>query len=112
MIILISAWVHDRSCEIAAVLGDPRDHLGRGGPVNGDDIRLGTIGLLRFKEPSIYGPDLSWAGLSRALKATLDGNAAPFAPPPLNAPQDGLFALLSIACLDYVPQVSSYGEMR
>ena len=42
----------------------------------------------------------------------MDGNAAPFAPPPLNAPQDGFFALLSIACLDYVPQVSSYGEMR
>lgn len=81
-------------------------------PVNGDDIRQGTIGLLRFKEPSIYGPDLSWAGLSRALKATLDGNAAPFAPPPADAPQDGMFALLSIACLDYVPQISSYGEMR
>jgi len=81
-------------------------------PVNGDDIRLGTIGLLRFKEPSIYGPDLSWAGLSRALKATLEGNAAPFAPPPLGAPQDGLFTLLAIGCLDYVPQISSYGEMR
>jgi pimeloyl-ACP methyl ester carboxylesterase len=30
--------------------------------VTGEDIRMGTKGLLRFKEPSIFGPDLSWAG--------------------------------------------------
>ena len=47
-------------------------------PVTGDDIRMGTKGLLRFKEPSIYGPDLSWAGLSRALQRTLEGDASAF----------------------------------
>ena len=39
----------------------------RSAAVTGEDIRMGTIGRLTFKEPSIYGPDTSWAGLSRAL---------------------------------------------
>ena len=81
-------------------------------PVTGEDIRMGTVGLLRFKEPSIYGPDLSWAGLSRALARALDGDAAAFALPPLGVPQDGLFTLLSIGCMEYVPQIDTYGEMR
>lgn len=80
--------------------------------VTGEDIRLGTVGLLRFKEPSIYGPGLSWAALSRALKGALSGDAAPFAMPPLGAPQDGMSNLLAIACLDYVSQIHSYQDMR
>ena len=36
---------------------------------------MGTKGL-RFKEPSIYGPDLSWAGLSRALQKAIDGDGS------------------------------------
>jgi pimeloyl-ACP methyl ester carboxylesterase len=80
--------------------------------VTGEDIRLATIGLLRFKEPSIYGPDLSWAGLSRAIKATLNGDARPFALPPAEAAQDSLSALISIGCMEYQPQVTSYAEMR
>jgi pimeloyl-ACP methyl ester carboxylesterase len=82
-------------------------------PVTGEDIRMGTKGLLRFREPSIYGPDLSWAGLSRALAAALAGNAVAFAAgPAAEVPQDGMFALLGVACLDYVPQIDSYAEMR
>jgi hypothetical protein len=81
-------------------------------PVTGEDIRMGTVGLLRFKEPSIYGPDLSWAGLSRALARTFDGDAAAFAMPPEGVPQDGIFTLLGIGCMEYVPQIDTYGEMR
>jgi pimeloyl-ACP methyl ester carboxylesterase len=79
-------------------------------PVTGEDIRLGTIGLLRFKEPSIFGPDLSWAGLSRALKAALDGDGRPFAQPPPTVPDDT--PLITIGCQEYVPQVTSYAQMR
>jgi pimeloyl-ACP methyl ester carboxylesterase len=80
--------------------------------VTGEDIRMGTKGLLRFKEPSIYGPDLSWAGLSRALKSTLEGDASAFALPPVDVPQDGLFAQLAIGCMEYVPQIHTYGQMQ
>src|SRR4051812_7565615 len=31
--------------------------------VTGEDIRMGTIGMLVLKEPSIYGPEVSWAAL-------------------------------------------------
>ncbi|MFD1504252.1 alpha/beta hydrolase [Georgenia yuyongxinii] len=79
--------------------------------VRGEDIRTGTIGRLTFKEPSIYGPDVSWAGLSRALAATLAGDASAFAVPG-GEPQTGLFAQAGIGCMEYVPQVGTYEEMR
>ena len=81
-------------------------------PVTGEDIRMGTKGMLRFKEPSIYGPDLSWAGLSRALQKAIDGDASAFAVAPAGAPQYGFHALLANACLDYAPQVRTYAEMQ
>jgi pimeloyl-ACP methyl ester carboxylesterase len=81
-------------------------------PVTGEDIRMGTKGLLRFKEPSIYGPDLSWAGLSRALQKTIDGDASAFAVAPAGVPQYSIQGLLANACLDYVPQVHTYAEMQ
>ena len=73
---------------------------------------MGTKGLLRFKEPSIYGPDLSWAGLSRALQKALDGDASAFAAAPAGVPQYSIQGLLANACLDYAPQVHSYAEMQ
>ncbi len=80
--------------------------------VTGEDIRMGTKGLLRIKEPTaIFGPDLNWAGLSRALKAALAGDASAFALP-ADVPQDGLFTQLAIGCMDYVPQIDSYDQMR
>jgi pimeloyl-ACP methyl ester carboxylesterase len=81
-------------------------------PVTGEDIRMGTKGLLRFKEPSIYGPDLSWAGLSRALQNAMDGDASAFAVAPAGAPQYSMQGLLANACLDYAPQVHTYAEMQ
>ena len=81
-------------------------------PVTGEDIRMGTIRLLVFKEPSIYGPDVSWAGLSRAIASTLRGNAAPLAQPPAEVAQPDLENLLGIGCMEYVPQIDTYGEMR
>jgi pimeloyl-ACP methyl ester carboxylesterase len=79
--------------------------------VTGEDIRMGTKGLLRFKEPAIFGPDLSWGGLSRALQAAIQGDASAFAVP-ADAPQDELFATLAIGCMEYAPQVDSYERMR
>jgi pimeloyl-ACP methyl ester carboxylesterase len=81
-------------------------------PVTGEDIRMGTIGRLLFKKPTIYGPDNSWGGLSRALRSALRGDATPFAQPPAEVAQDGIENLLGIGCMDYVPQVHNYGEMR
>jgi pimeloyl-ACP methyl ester carboxylesterase len=82
-------------------------------PVTGEDIRMGTIGFLTLKEPSIYGPDSSWAGLSRALAAALAGDASSFlAAPPAGVPQDGFFQMLAIACGDYVPQIHSWAQMQ
>jgi pimeloyl-ACP methyl ester carboxylesterase len=81
-------------------------------PVTGEDIRMGTKGLLRFKEPSIFGPDLSWAGLSRALQKAIDGDGSAFAVAPAGVPQYGYQGLLGNACLDYAPQVRTYQEMQ
>lgn len=79
--------------------------------VTGEDIRLGTIGRLTFKEPSIYGPDVSWAGLSRALQAAIDGDAAAFAYP-AGVPQSGFQARAGIGCMEYVPQVRTWEQMQ
>jgi pimeloyl-ACP methyl ester carboxylesterase len=81
-------------------------------PVTGEDIRMNTIGLLVFKKPSIYGPDISWGGLSRAIRSTLQGDATPFAQPPAEVAQADLENLLGIGCMEYVPQVHTYAEMR
>jgi pimeloyl-ACP methyl ester carboxylesterase len=78
----------------------------------GEDIRMGTKGRLTLKEPSIYGPDASWAGLSRALAAALAGDASAFGVAPAGQPQVNLWARLANACTDYVPQIDSYAEMR
>jgi pimeloyl-ACP methyl ester carboxylesterase len=80
--------------------------------VTGEDIRMGTKGLLRFKEPSIFGPDLSWAGLSRALQKAIDGDGSAFAVAPAGVPQYGGQGLFAVACLDYAPQVHTYQEMQ
>jgi len=81
--------------------------------VTGEDIRMGSLSFLTLKEPSIYGPDASWAGLSRALAAALAGDAAAFAAgPAADVPQQGYFNQLGIACGDYVPQVDSWAEMQ
>jgi pimeloyl-ACP methyl ester carboxylesterase len=81
-------------------------------PVTGEDIRMATKGLLRFKEPSIYGPDLSGGGLSRALQKAIDGDVSAFAAAPAGVPQYSIQGLLANACLDYVPQVHTYQEMQ
>lgn len=81
-------------------------------PVTGADIRMGTKGLLRFKNPSIYGPRLSWAGLSRALKSAVHGDASAFVVAPADGSQSSAYSLLANACLDYVPQVRTWGQMQ
>jgi pimeloyl-ACP methyl ester carboxylesterase len=67
-------------------------------PVSGEDIRMGTTGLLVIKEPSIFGPDKSWAGLSRALQKAIDGDASAFAAGPAGEPQYGYHGRLANAC--------------
>jgi pimeloyl-ACP methyl ester carboxylesterase len=98
---------------VASADQDPIPVDGALRPVTGEDIRTRTVGLLRVKEPSpIFGPDLNWPGLSRAIAAALDGNAAAFALPPAKLLQEELSTLLAIGCMEYVPQVNNYGEMR
>lgn len=80
--------------------------------VTGADIRMGTKGLLRFKEPAIFGPQLSWAGLSQALKSALAGDASAFALGRAGVTQYTLYSLLANACLDYVVQVQTWAEMQ
>jgi pimeloyl-ACP methyl ester carboxylesterase len=80
--------------------------------VTGADIRMGTKGLLRFKEAAIYGPQLSWAGLSQALKSTLAGDASAFMVAPAGVVQYSAYSQLANACLDYVVQVGTWAEMQ
>lgn len=81
-------------------------------PVTGADIRMGTKGLLRFKEAAIFGPRLSWAGLSRALQSALTGDASAFAVAPAGVTQHLSYSLLANACLDYEVQVGTWVEMQ
>jgi pimeloyl-ACP methyl ester carboxylesterase len=81
-------------------------------PVTGADIRMGTKGLLRFKRPTIFGPDRSWAGLSRALDNALHGDASAFVVAPAGVTQYSEYSLLANICLDYVPQVDTWPEMQ
>jgi pimeloyl-ACP methyl ester carboxylesterase len=81
-------------------------------PVTGEDIRMGTIRLLVFKEPSIYGPDVSWAGLSRALARAIQGDASAFILAPAGVVLDSLFSRFAIGCMEYAPQIQTYAQMR
>jgi pimeloyl-ACP methyl ester carboxylesterase len=81
-------------------------------PVTGEDIRMRTIQLLTFKEPGFAGPDVSWAGLSRAVAGAIDGDASGFAWPPAEFVQDELAMRLAIGCMEYVPQVHTWAEMQ
>jgi pimeloyl-ACP methyl ester carboxylesterase len=81
-------------------------------PVTGEDIRMRTINFLTLKEPGLAGPDVSWAGLSRGIAAALAGDGSWFALPPVEFLQDELAARLAIGCMEYVPQVRTYGDMQ
>ena len=81
-------------------------------PVSGEDIRLATQQRLLFKEPGIFGPDLSWAALSRALKATAAGNAAGFATPRTTNHTDRGYSELAVVCGDYPSSIHTYAEME
>jgi pimeloyl-ACP methyl ester carboxylesterase len=82
-------------------------------PVTGEDIRMGTDGLLLFKHPTtVYGPLRSWGQLSRNLKAALAGDAVSFAQPPAQVAQDDIENLVGIGCNEYVPLVRTYAQMR
>ncbi len=103
------AAVYDRL--VAAADRNPIPVEGALRPVTGEDIRLGTPSRLTFKEPSIYGPDVSWAGLSRALEAAVAGNAAAFALPDIQGPNP-YFGIAANGCSDYVSEIRTYDEMR
>lgn len=81
-------------------------------PVTGEDIRLGTQRGLLFKYPAIYGPDLSWAGLSHALKAAGEGDATAFATEPTRSHIDGDYYEQAVICNDYPSPIHTYAEMR
>jgi pimeloyl-ACP methyl ester carboxylesterase len=81
-------------------------------PVTGEDVRAQTIGKLRIKELSVFGPNLTWAALSQAIKAAMHGDAAAFALPPADQEQEFLSSLFAIGCMEYVPQVRTYADMK
>ena len=79
--------------------------------VTGEDIRMQTPGGLLFKEPTVFGPDRSWAGLSRAIKAAVEGDASMFAlPPPKHAAT--LAERLAVGCMDYVSEIHTWAQMQ
>jgi pimeloyl-ACP methyl ester carboxylesterase len=80
-------------------------------PVTGEDIRMQTPGGLLFKEPTVFGPDRSWAGLSRGIKAATEGDASMFALPPPKAAAP-LAERLAVGCMDYVSHVRTWAQMQ
>jgi hypothetical protein len=77
-------------------------------PVSGEDIVMQTPPKLTLKEPSIFGPDASWAGFSRALAAALAGDASAFAVPKgLDVAARG-----TTACLDYNLDVHTWPQLQ
>ncbi len=81
-------------------------------PVTGEDIRMGTPGLLTFKEPSIYGPEMSWPGLSQALAAAMNGDASAFALPAGEEAVHGIDPLFGNACGDYESLIRTWPQMQ
>jgi pimeloyl-ACP methyl ester carboxylesterase len=77
-------------------------------PVSGEDIRMATVNGLALKEPSIYGPDESWAGFSRKLQAALSGDGSPFGIPV----EADLSARGANACLDYDLDVHTFEQLQ
>jgi pimeloyl-ACP methyl ester carboxylesterase len=81
-------------------------------PVTGEDIRLGTQQLLLFKNPVLFGPELSWGGLARALKAAAAGHAAGFAVPASQSHTDRAYSELAVLCGDYPTSIQTFAEMQ
>ena len=79
--------------------------------VTGEDIRMQTPGGLLFKEPSVFGPERSWAGLSRRIKAAVEGDASGFALPPPKAAAE-LAERLAVGCMDYVSEIHTWAQMQ
>ena len=80
-------------------------------PVTGADIRMGTPRGLLFKEPGAFGPALSWAALSRAIQAAVEGDASAFALPPVRVAAP-LAERLSVACMDFVSEIRTWADMK
>lgn len=93
---------------VAAADAHPIPVEGAVRPVSGEDIRMAMPNLLALKEPSIYGPDASWAGASRALAAAMARDASAFALPP----EADLSSRGANACLDYVSEIRTYADMQ
>jgi pimeloyl-ACP methyl ester carboxylesterase len=81
-------------------------------PVTGEDIRTVTIGLLRIKDPVPLFGELNWTTLSTVIARALAGDASGFAWPPAEVLQPYLSTLFAIGCMEYVPQVRTWGEMQ
>jgi pimeloyl-ACP methyl ester carboxylesterase len=81
-------------------------------PVTGEDIRTVTVGLLRIKDPVPLFGELNWPSLSTAIARAVDGDASAFAWPPAEVLQAHFSTLFAIGCMEYVPQVRTWGEMQ
>jgi pimeloyl-ACP methyl ester carboxylesterase len=104
------AAVYDRL--VAGAERQPIPVVGAVRAVTGEDIRMRTIDMLVFKEPAIHGPEISWAGLSRAIARAVDGEASTFASAAAGQYQQGAFNILAIGCMEYAPQIRTYADMR
>jgi pimeloyl-ACP methyl ester carboxylesterase len=91
---------------------DPIPVKGAVHPVTGEDIRMNVERGLYFKEPNIYGPDVSWAGLSRGLEKALAGDASYFAMPKSESHTGSEYTTLGIVCADYGTDIESWPEMQ
>jgi pimeloyl-ACP methyl ester carboxylesterase len=97
---------------VAAADAHPIPVEGAARPVLGEDIRAGVDRLVLLKDPAVNAPGVSWPILSQALAAALAGDASPFALPPPEFTQPDAQAQLGIGCMEYVPQVHTWADMR
>jgi len=103
--------VYDRL--VARAERHPMPVRGAEHPVTGEDIRLGTGRFLTFKEPTIFGPTMSWAALSRAIRAAVHGDATGFAVAHLTPDEaNAEYNSLAVSCGDYGSDVHTWAEMR
>ena len=80
-------------------------------PVSGEDIRMGTKGLLRFKESTDLAPWISWPHLSAGWGNASPGAAAAVARP-ARLPPPGGGGGRATPRNDYVPQVRTWADMQ
>src|SRR5205085_4669308 len=84
----------------------------RRAPGHRADIRLKTDHFLLFKRPAIYGAGLSWAALSRAIRAAVHGDASALALAHVTDHADADYDTAAVICGDYGSDIQTWADMR